>query len=168
MGKGTGDLYIKANCGIIFTEIYVEDLDYCADSTKINTWNNVSQGGTQFKVSSYSIGLSNFSVEMKFNTIDAQIIVGNQSNWLSGISLVSSPPCLYTHSSNGGTVVDELTSPVASDIWRMEVEGTTIRLYRNDNLLITKSNCKVDYPKNLRLYPQGKSASIDYVKVKPL
>lgn len=25
-GKGAGDLYIQANCGIIFSEIYVEDL----------------------------------------------------------------------------------------------------------------------------------------------
>ena len=167
MGKGTGDLYIKANCGIIFTEIYVQDCDYNADSSKIATWNNVSQGSTQFKLSSYSIGLSNFSVEMKFNTIDAQIMVGDQQNWLAGVSFAG-VQYLYTHSSNGNVVTDSLSNPVASDVWRMEVEGTTIRLYRNDNLLITKSNCKVNYPKNLRLYPQGKSASVDYVRVKPL
>ena len=28
LGKGTGDLYIKANCGIIFTEIYERDVQY--------------------------------------------------------------------------------------------------------------------------------------------
>lgn len=144
----------------------LQDVDYYADSTKINTWNNVSQGSTQFKVSTYSISASDFSVEMKFNTIDAQIMVGNQSSWLGGISLTDKN--MYTHNSNGGTVTDTLSNPVASDIWRMEKEGTTIRLYRNDNLIITKNNCKVDYPKTLRLYPQNKSASIDYVKVKAL
>ena len=67
-----------------------------------------------------------------------------------------------------GTVTTTLSNPVASDIWRVEVEGTTIRLYRNDNLHTTKTNCKVDYPKNLRLYPSTNSSSVDYVKVKPL
>ena len=103
---------------------------------------------------------------MKFNTIDAQIMVGNQSSWLAGVSFIDKN--FYTHSSSGGTVTDSLSSPVASDVWRMEVEGTTIRLYRNDALHTTKTNCKVDYPKTLRLYPSDKSASIDYVKVKPL
>lgn len=154
---------------MVLQEIFVlEDCDYYADSNKISTWNNVSSGGTQFKVSSYSIGLSDFSVEMKFNTIDAQMMVGNQSTWLAGISLASTPYYLYTHSSSGGTVTDSISTPSTSDVWRMEVEGTTIRLYRSDNLYITKTNCKVDYPKTLRLYPQNKSASVDYVKVKAL
>ena len=94
-------------------------------------------------------------------------MVGNQQSWVAGVSLTS-PYYFYTHSSSGGTVTDNLSKPIATDIWRMDVEGTTIKLYRNNNLLITKSNCKVDYPKNLRAYPQNKSASIDYVKVKPL
>ena len=152
---------------MFLTKTYsLEDCDYCADSTKISNWNNVSSGGTQFKVSTYSIGLSDFSVEMKFNTIDAQMMVGNQQNWLAGVSLTDKN--FYTHSSSGGTVTDSLSSPVASDVWRMEVEGTTIRLYRNDALHTTKTNCKVDYPKTLRLYPSDKSSSITYVKVKPL
>ena len=104
---------------------------------------------------------------MKVNTLDAQIMVGNQSSWLGGVNFLS-PYYLYTHSSSGGTVTDSISTPSTSDVWRMEVEGTTIRLYRNDNLIITKTNCKVDYPKTLRLYPQGKSASVDYVKVKAL
>ena len=168
-GTGIGDVDVIISYSSLLQETFViQDCDYYADSTKISNWNNVSSGGTQFKVSTYSIGLSDFSVEMKFNTIDAQIMVGNQSTWLGGISLVNTPYYLYTHSSSGGTVTDTISNPVTSDVWRMEVEGTTIRLYRNDNLLITKTNCKVDYPKTLRLYPQGKSASVDYVKVKAL
>ena len=166
---GVGDVTVEVDYDSLLQETFViEDCDYYADSTKISTWNNVSSDGTQFKVSTYSIGLSNFSVEMKFNTIDAQIMVGNQSTWLGGISLANTPYYLYTHSSSGGTVTDTISNPVTSDVWRIEVEGTTIRLYRNDKLYITKTNCKVDYPKTLRLYPQGKSASVDYVKVKAL
>ena len=145
----------------------LEDCLYYADSTKISNWNNVSAGSTQFKVSTYSISPSSFSVEMKFNTIDAQIMVGNQSSWLAGVSLTDKN-LYYTHSSSGGTVTDNISNPLTSDIWRMEVEGTTIRLYQNNNLIITKTNCKVDYPKNLRLYPQNNSSSVAYVKVKPL
>ena len=164
---GVGDVTVEVDYGSLLQETFViQDCDYYADSTKISNWNNVSSGGTQFKVSTYSIGLSDFSVEMKFNTIDAQIMVGNQSSWLVGVSLTDKN--LYTHSSSGETVTQSLSTPIASDVWRMEVEGTTIRLYRNNNLYTTKTNCKVDYPKTLRLYPQGKSASVDYVKVKAL
>ena len=153
---------------MVLQETYVvQDCDYYADSTKINNWNNVSSGSNSFKVSSYSIGLSDFSVEMKVNTLDTQIMVGNQSSWLGGVNFLS-PYYLYTHSSGGGTVTDSISTPSTSDVWRMEVEGTTIRLYRNNNLYITKTNCKVDYPKTLRLYPQNKSASVDYVKIKAL
>lgn len=104
---------------------------------------------------------------MKFNTINAQIMVGDEQNWVAGLSFVS-PYYLYTHSSSGGTVVDVISSPTASDVWRIEIEGTTIRLYRNETLIITKNNCKVDYPTNLRLYPRNNASSVDYVKVKPL
>ena len=154
---------------VVLQETYaIQDCDYYADSTKISTWNNAGQGSNQFKVSSYSIGLTNFSVEVKLNTINTQIMVGNQQDWLTGVSLVGSPYYFYIHNSSGTVETDILSNPVASDIWRFEVEGTTIRLYRNDNLIIAKNNCKVNYPKNLRLYPQNKSASVDYVKVKAL
>lgn len=105
---------------------------------------------------------------MKFNTINAQIMVGDEQNWVTGLSFASSPYYIYTHSSSGGTVTDIISSPTASDVWRMEVEGTTIRLYRNDVLYTTKTNCKVDYPTNLRLYPRNNASSVAYVKVKPL
>ena len=145
----------------------IQDCDYSADTSKIAEWNNVSQGSTQFKVSTYSIGLTNFAVEMKFNTINTQIMVGNQSNWVAGISFTDNN--LYTHNSSGGTQIDTITSPSPSDIWRLEVQGTTIRLYKNNNLLITKNNCRVTgYAKNLRLYPQANSQYVDYVKVKQL
>lgn len=164
---GVGDVQVIVYYGILLQETYgIQDCDYYADSTKISNWNNVSSGGTQFKVSTYTVGLSNFSVEMKFNTIDAQIMIGNQNSWLGGVSLTDKN--LYTHSSSGGTVTTVLIAPIATDVWRMEVEGTNIRLYRNNNLYTTKTNCKVDYPKTLRLYPQNKSASVDYVKVKAL
>jgi hypothetical protein len=167
--SGVGDVSFTASVGTISSETYsIEDCDYYADSTKISTWGNVSSGGTAFKKSTYAIGLDSYSVEMKFNSINAQLMVGNEANWVGGLSFASSPYYLYTHTSNGGTNTDTISSPVASDIWRMEVEGTTIRLYRNDNLHITKTNRKVDYPKNLRLYPSTNSNSVDYVKVKPL
>ena len=154
---------------IFSSEIYeLQDCDYYADTTKISGWSNVSSGGTAFKKSTYAIGLTNYSVEMKFNTINVQIMVGNEQNWVAGLSFSSSPYYIYTHSSSGGTVTDVLSSPTASDVWRMEIEGTTIRLYRNETLILTKNNCKVDYPTNLRLYPQNKSSSVAYVKVKPL
>lgn len=94
-------------------------------------------------------------------------MVGNQSEWLTGLSFVN-PYLLYSRSSGGSTVTDNLSSPSAEDDWRIEVEGTTIRLYKNNNLLITKSNCKMDYPRNLRLYPYTNSGSCDWVKIKPL
>ena len=169
VGVGAGKIDFSAESGILSSETYtIEDCDYYADSTKISDWSNVSSGGTAFKKSTYAIGLTNYSVEIQFNTINAQIIVGSESNWVAGVSFVSSPYYLYTHSSSGGTVTDVISSPTASDIWRLEIEGTTIRLYRNDNLYTTKTNCKVDYPTNLRLYPQNKSSSVDYVKIKPL
>ena len=37
MGKGTGDLYIKGICGIIFTEIYVQDSWYYNDGSSVSS-----------------------------------------------------------------------------------------------------------------------------------
>ena len=168
-GAGDVSLSAEADNGILVSKIYeVQDCDYYADSTKINGWSNVSSGGEVFKKSTYTIGLSSYSVEIKFNTVNAQLMVGNESSWVAGLSFNSSPYYFYTHTSNGGTNTDTISSPVASDIWRLEVEGTTIRLYRNDNLYTTKTNRKVDYPKNFRLYPSGNASSVAYVKVKPL
>ena len=159
---------VKNLLRIILQKTFViEDVDYYADATKISNWDNVGSGSNSFKVSDYSISLSSFSVEMKVNTLNTQIMIGNQSNWLVGVNFLS-PYYLYSHSSTGGTITDTIPNPSINDILRIEVDGTTIRLYRNDNLLFTKTNCKVDYPKNLRLYPQNTSSSIDYVKVKAL
>lgn len=94
-------------------------------------------------------------------------MIGNQSNWLTGLSFTN-PYMLYSHSSNGNTVTDYLQSPSANDVWRIEVEDTTIRLYINNNLFITKYNCKMDYPRNLRLYPYDKGNSCDWIKIKAL
>ena len=92
---GAGDLSFTASVGTISSETYsIQDCDYYADSTKISAWSNVSSGGTAFKKSTYAIGLDSYSVEMKFNTIDAQIMVGNQSSWLAGVSLTDKN--LYT------------------------------------------------------------------------
>jgi hypothetical protein len=164
--QGVGDVTLTAECMNLQETYSIQDCDYYADTTKISGWSNVSYSGTSFKKSSYSIGSDSYSVEMKFNTINTQIMVGNEQNWVAGVSMTNN--ILYYHSSNGDTQTTNLSSPVASDIWRLEVEGTTIRLYRNDVLYITKTNCKVDYPKNLRLYPQNSSSSVAYVKVKPL
>ena len=166
--QGIGDVDVEVDCSLLSETFVIQDCDYNADSTKIASWNNVSSEGSSFKVSDYSIGLSSFSVEMKFNTIDSQIMVGNQVNWLTGLSFLN-PYLLYTHSSTGGTVTDNISNPpISTDVWRIEVEGTTIRAYRNDNLLFTHFNCKIDYPKSLRIYPQNAFSSVDYVRVKPL
>ena len=158
----------KVQCSFLQETYIIQDCDYYGDTTKISNWDNATSGNSSFKVSSYSVGLSNYSVEIKFNTINAQLMVGNASNWVTGISLIS-PHYFYSHRSNGDTQTDRISNtPVPSDVWRIEVEGNTLRLYRNDTLTFTKTSCKVDYPTNLRAYPQSNYSSVDYVKIKPL
>lgn len=90
LGKGTGDLYIKANCGIIFTEIYVQDCikywDTLPNADTIVNYNLPSEFKIEFTIYSPNVAQNPSAAFLRFNNSSGGW-VGKGSNYNGTISL---------------------------------------------------------------------------------
>ena len=176
VAEGVGDIEVGAYVTdrILLIQTYsIEDCDGYFVTSQIGNWNNKTQGSDTFKLSDYETPVSNYSIEWKINHLGIQLAVGSQSEWVFAVQSDSStsttPNTLYTHTSSGEVSTNRPSVFTANDIIRVEIQSDgTIRFYRNDNLILTKTNCKINYARNLRIYRYNYYSYIDYIKIKAL
>ena len=166
--EGTGDIVISAECDNVSNSISIEDCDAYFTTSDVNNFNRKTKGSDVFAVSSYSIGLTDYSVEFK-NTNGVQITVGDENNWTFACDNAVYSKSISTHSSDGSVASESNVFQSTNTVYRVEVEGTTIRVYQADTLLKTYTNRKISgYPTNLRIYTYNNRGNVDYIKIKPL
>lgn len=147
-------------------EVNVGEITYFT-TTDITGWSTVSS----YKVSDYTVPYSDYSVEWQINNTGSQLAIGNQNGWIFAINTYTtqSSSFIYTRTSNGTVWTETATSFSNGDIVRVEVKGTTISFYRNDKLILKKTDCKVTgYAKNIRIYTSSQGGYYDWIKIKPL
>ena len=140
-------------------------------TNNILKWDTITSGNDSFKISSYEINSKNYSVEFKLNTLGVQIAVGDETGWVFACNIGTGSNVLYTHNSNGGVQSDSnvFNNASISDLWRVEVKGSVILIYKNDILVLTKTDRKTnDYPLNIRIYTASDADKIEYLRVQPL
>ena len=173
--KGAGDLNINCSVGSLVSETYVEDCT--AYVTSYTDWTDISNKGTDYKFSPFTLPV-NHSIEMKFNSTTAtRIALGDTSHFNSSGYLewiyawyLDSRYC-YTRSSSNSEVSNS-NSPTStistSNIYRLEYEGTSLRLYVNDNLNKTLTSYDTLGLTRLLRVNTNTVQYIEYIKIKPL
>ena len=194
MGKGTGDLYIKANCGIIFTEIYVQDyLKY--GLTTSDTWHNIKSPNVgnvsngeftgynkmldcdldwskdwsieaDYKQSAYRVGLiiCDESMTTSYDTERYAILLNMSSNPKAQVEYKNSSDTLV-YSVAGSTTLSFNTY----NSLKFVKQGTTISVYVNDVLLDSRTNVDAINTANIGVYSwDSKNGYLKNLKIKPL
>lgn len=195
MGKGTGDLYIKANCGIIFTESFVvQDCYYFDPQTTDKNRYTVASGGASITYGSNGCtitGTAN-SVSLVKNTALTLPSEYEATFEITGLNGETSG-----HTAYGGIVFDDwftdwysdstcatyklsttsmlsrnLQNPSVNDVIKIVREGNTMKQYINDVLVSTDTNINHTGYFQYRTYKGsssvGRSITVKNLKIKPL
>lgn len=165
--QGIGDVTITVECESLIETQTIEDCNVYYITSQISDFPSVSKGSDTFAVSNYSISLQNYSVEFKCSS-GVQVTVGNQNDWVFACNIGMYNGSMSTHQSTGSVLTENGVFNSTNRVYRVEVEGTTIRVYNLNLLVKTYTNCKINYPTNLRAYPYTSRGNIQYIKVKPL
>ena len=103
LGKGTGDLYIKGICGVIFTEIYVQDCikywDTLPNADTIVDYNLPSEFKIEFTIYSPNVAQNPSAAFLRFNSSNG-VWVGKGSNYNGNIYFVGTTTVFSTINSN--------------------------------------------------------------------
>lgn len=138
---------------------------FYATTQDIIQWDTKTSGSNRFKVSDYSIDTDFYSVE--FKGINTQVAIGNENDWVFACNIGLENNQLYTHNSSGTVNTEQniFNNSTINDIWRVEVDGTNINVYKNNIIMLTRTDRKVSYPKTIRIYPDSTANFIDYIKI---
>ena len=161
MGKGTGDLYIKANCGIIFTESFVRDVHYYADYDKVkSTWTKETSVSGR-TIYNYLNAVGNTTVEFKLkNTVPTSYLVGigkfYNGGQIKSMIFNNNGTTKQWYSLEGGQSQENLqrniNTPITSNtVFKFVISNTNTISFYVDDVLIATDNCRSGFSNYLRI-----------------
>ena len=114
-GKGAGDLYIQANCGIIFSEIYVEDC-----------WKYDPTTHTADEIINFTVGSPNkckveFDLTKSASGSGAYITLGDDENNYIGIGLIGSGNYGFFIQHNNSRVTTQTQTGLSNGTFHIEL-----------------------------------------------
>ena len=187
-GKGTGDLYIKGICGIIFTETYtIEDCDYYNNGTSTN---GISVGsGVSCTIDNGALKITTSTSGEKYVTLP--VSMENSDNFIFEFEIARSGTtqhfATYVNSAstaNGlwwaydnsasryvggltGTSLDKSGGISVGDVFKYKQENGVVTLYRNDSVMNSKSSTFSTSPFRMGYYTNyGRVQYLKNIKVK--
>lgn len=182
LGKGTGDLNIKAECVFVSKTYEVEDCTYYSDfNADDGNWVKVNSNPT---FSNSILSLPNLSGSTQGYYILNQVLNSPYSVELGFVNSGSSFPLRVswydgttkkydgTYSKSGRNywgVISKNSEPNPStgDIFTLEIDETEVRSYRNNNIISTTNYSLLGYKFGFN-HDSNIAQKWDYIKIKPL
>ena len=170
LGKATGDLYIKGICGIIFSEIYVEDCSKYFTPSQIASWPTsgiISYSDYEVPDNSEII----FAFSNNFNNIRCGIGQGSGQYltvWYKNPSSYQGHnyTFMYKNSSSGQDLRETVVDITSDDEVSVKINGNSA-IWCKNGIEVSRGNILTNYTKNIRLVDKS-TFTPKYIKVKPL
>ena len=170
LGKGTGDLNIKGICGIIFSEIYVEDCSKYFTPSQIASWTTsgvVSYSDYEVPDNSEII----FAFSNNLNNIRCGIGQGSGQYltvWYKNPSSYQDHnyTFMYKNSSSGQDLRETVVDITSDDEVSVKINGNSA-IWCKNGIEVSRGNILTNYTKNIRLVDKS-TFTPKYIKVKPL
>jgi len=162
LGKATGDLYIKGICGIIFSEIYVEDCWHYSDTIYDTSTNpNISL-----------VGLTDLEIEFQLlksaNNSIAYMELGENSNNKYLVGLVGSQYYDLRVYNNGSIIWNNAKSGLPNGTYNaVFTKESGVITWKCNNQTISTSDSSVNLNTIFNISCSN-SGKIGKIKVKPL
>ena len=165
LGKGTGDLYIQADCGIISSKIYIEDLyKYVTDFTD---WSGTSPIYSDFLLP------ANHEITVKAKaTPNFQIACSDQnSHWIyaQNFGHLNNTDLSYkSYNSDTGNATKRLNLPLnTTSEYKIQYVNYMVSIYKDDTLIVSQRTYDpLSITKYVRIY--NNAANVDWLKIREL
>ena len=162
--RGTGDVYIKAECTLVSKRYDIKDTKYYADNSKINSWGASQLSYATDYNSPYTIS-NGETAYFKVSSLPTRYVFGFvQGSSYCQLQKDGSVINLYISGQTAPSVTGSLS---VNDIIKFEkVSDTEQKIYINDNLIATISNHSMTAPNPMiRKYNNQPSYTMEYVYV---